>query len=85
MCGRFASFLPAEAIARIFDTVNPLPNLAPSWNVAPTNDAAATRAPSRSAEVGPAALLDEGANPGPAPDQARSGTPTKVRHVPSRA
>jgi hypothetical protein len=26
MCGRYASFLPAEAIARIFGTVNPLPN-----------------------------------------------------------
>ena len=25
MCGRYASFLPAEAIARIFGTVNPLP------------------------------------------------------------
>jgi hypothetical protein len=37
MCGRYVSFLPAEAIARIFGTVNPLPNLAPSWNVAPTN------------------------------------------------
>jgi hypothetical protein len=35
MCGRYASFLPAEAIARIFGTTNPLPNLAPSWNVAP--------------------------------------------------
>jgi hypothetical protein len=34
MCGRYASFLPAEATARIFATVNPLPNLAPSWNVA---------------------------------------------------
>jgi hypothetical protein len=32
MCGRYASFLPAEALARIFGTVNPLPNLAPSWN-----------------------------------------------------
>jgi putative SOS response-associated peptidase YedK len=40
MCGRYASFLPAEAIARLFGTVNPLPNLAPSWNVAPTQDAA---------------------------------------------
>jgi putative SOS response-associated peptidase YedK len=43
MCGRYASFLPAEAIARIFGTVNPLPNLAPSWNVAPTQDAAVVR------------------------------------------
>ena len=34
--GRYASFLPAEAMARIFGTVNPLPNLAPSWSVAPT-------------------------------------------------
>jgi putative SOS response-associated peptidase YedK len=40
MCGRYASFLPAEAMARIFGTVNPLPNLAPPWNVAPTQDAA---------------------------------------------
>ena len=43
MCGRYASFLPAEAIARIFGTRNPLPNLAPSWNVAPTNDVAVVR------------------------------------------
>jgi hypothetical protein len=34
MCGRYASFLPAEAIARIFRTVNPLPNLAPSMAMA---------------------------------------------------
>jgi hypothetical protein len=27
MCGRYASFLPAEAMARIFGTVNPLSNL----------------------------------------------------------
>jgi putative SOS response-associated peptidase YedK len=43
MCGRYASFLPAEAIARIFGTVNPLPNLAPSWNVAPTQSALVVR------------------------------------------
>jgi putative SOS response-associated peptidase YedK len=36
MCGRYASFLPAEALRRTFRTVNPLPNLEPSWNVAPT-------------------------------------------------
>jgi hypothetical protein len=40
MCGRYASFLPAEFIARLFATVNPLPNLAPTWNMAPTMDAA---------------------------------------------
>ena len=39
MCGRYASFLPAEFIARLFATVNPLPNLAPTWNMAPTMDA----------------------------------------------
>ena len=27
MCGRYASFLPAEAMARIFGTTNPLLNL----------------------------------------------------------
>jgi hypothetical protein len=43
MCGRYASFRPAEAIARIFGTKNPLPDLAPSWNVAPTQDAAVVR------------------------------------------
>jgi putative SOS response-associated peptidase YedK len=43
MCGRFASFLPAEALARIFGATNPLPNLALSRNVAPTNDAAVVR------------------------------------------
>jgi putative SOS response-associated peptidase YedK len=35
MCGRYASFLHAEAIARIFGTTNAQPNLAPSWNVTP--------------------------------------------------
>jgi hypothetical protein len=31
MCGRYASFLPG--------TVNPLPNLEQTWNMAPTRDA----------------------------------------------
>jgi hypothetical protein len=35
-CGRYASFLPAEAVARLFHTVNPTPNVAPTWNAAPT-------------------------------------------------
>jgi putative SOS response-associated peptidase YedK len=35
--------LPAEAIACIFGTANPPPNLAPSWNVVLTNDVAAVR------------------------------------------
>ena len=36
MCGRYASFLPPEALARLFRTVDPLPNLQPTWNMAPT-------------------------------------------------
>jgi putative SOS response-associated peptidase YedK len=43
MCGRYASFLPAEAMRRTFRTVNPLPNLDPSWNVAPTSFAPIVR------------------------------------------
>jgi putative SOS response-associated peptidase YedK len=43
MCGRYASFLPAEAVARLFHTVNPLPNFPPTWNMAPTQDAIVVR------------------------------------------
>jgi putative SOS response-associated peptidase YedK len=43
MCGRYASFLPAEALARIFGTVNPPPNLEQTWNMAPTRDAPVVR------------------------------------------
>jgi len=43
MCGRYVQFLPAEALARLFGTVNPLPNLAASWNVAPTQQAPVIR------------------------------------------
>lgn len=43
MCGRYASFLPAEFIARLFATVNPPLNLAPTWNMAPTMDAPVVR------------------------------------------
>lgn len=43
MCGRAAPFLPAEALAWTFGTVNPLPNLAPSWNLAPTQPAPVVR------------------------------------------
>jgi hypothetical protein len=48
VCGRYASFLLAEAMASIFGTVNPLPNLTPSWNVAPRGGAASCQ-PMRSA------------------------------------
>jgi putative SOS response-associated peptidase YedK len=43
MCGRYASFLPPELIARLFGTENPLPNLKPTWNMAPTMDAPVVR------------------------------------------
>ncbi len=43
MCGRYAAFLPAEAVARLFHTVNPVPNLPPSWNVAPSQEAMVVR------------------------------------------
>jgi putative SOS response-associated peptidase YedK len=43
MCGRFASQLPAELVARLFATSNPLPNPRPSWNVAPTQQAMVVR------------------------------------------
>jgi putative SOS response-associated peptidase YedK len=43
MCGRYASYLPPEAVARIFRTVSPVPNIAPNWNVAPTQPALAVR------------------------------------------
>ena len=43
MCGRYASFLPAEALAQMFGTANPLPNLEMTWNMAPTRDAPVVR------------------------------------------
>jgi putative SOS response-associated peptidase YedK len=43
MCGRYASLVPVEALARLFGTVNPLPNLEPTWNMAPARDALVVR------------------------------------------
>lgn len=43
MCGRYASYLPPDIIARLFGTVNPLPNFKPTWNLAPTHDALVVR------------------------------------------
>src|SRR6187399_663396 len=43
LCGRYASFLPPEAIARLFGAVNAIPNLGPSWNLAPTQPALVIR------------------------------------------
>jgi putative SOS response-associated peptidase YedK len=43
MCRRYASYLPAEALSRIFGARNPLPNLVPTWNLAPTQLAPVVR------------------------------------------
>lgn len=43
MCGRYAAFLPAEAIVALFQTKGPVPNWAPTWNMAPTRDAPVVR------------------------------------------
>lgn len=43
MCGRYASFLPAEALRGLFQTVNATPNWQPTWNMAPTRDAPVVR------------------------------------------
>jgi len=43
MCGRYASFLPTEQIARLFRTTNPLPNVTASWNVSPAQEAMVVR------------------------------------------
>lgn len=43
MCGRYASTLPPEAIARLFGTRNPLPNAAATWNLAPSQDGRVVR------------------------------------------
>jgi putative SOS response-associated peptidase YedK len=43
MCGRYASYLPPEFIARLFGTVNRPPHPKPTWNMAPTQDALVVR------------------------------------------
>ena len=83
MCGRYASFLPAEFIARLFATVNPLPTFAPTWNMAPTMDAPVVRlvdgdATSRHLEMGPGPLFHEGPEEGPEADQCPLGDGREV-------
>ena len=43
MCGRYASYLPHSEIAALFRTQGEIPNLAPNWNVAPTQSAPVIR------------------------------------------
>jgi putative SOS response-associated peptidase YedK len=49
MCGRYASTIPIEQMARLFRTTSPLPNCAPNWNTCPTQDAVVVR---RHPEIG---------------------------------
>jgi putative SOS response-associated peptidase YedK len=43
MCGRYASFLPAEAVRALFHTVNEAPEYPATWNMAPTREAPVVR------------------------------------------
>jgi putative SOS response-associated peptidase YedK len=43
MCGRYASFIPPDALRALFGTAGPTPNLPPNWNVAPTQPAPVVR------------------------------------------
>lgn len=78
MCGRYAAFLPAEAVARLFHTVNPTPNVAPSWNVAPTQSAMVVR---RHPETGERHLdlLSWGLLPSWTKDPAKAHRPINAR------
>jgi putative SOS response-associated peptidase YedK len=43
MCGRYSSFLPPEAVARLFHKVNPMSNIPETWNMARTQNAMIVR------------------------------------------
>jgi putative SOS response-associated peptidase YedK len=43
MCGRFFLQRDPAGLARYFGTANAVPNLRPSWNIAPTQDSAVVR------------------------------------------
>jgi len=43
MCGRFVQQLPPEMLARLFGIAGPLPNLKPSFNLGPRQDAGVIR------------------------------------------
>src|SRR5690242_9771205 len=43
MCGRYASRLPPEYIRGLFNTVGPVPNFAPNYNLSPTERAMVVR------------------------------------------
>jgi len=43
MCGRYTSLTPPSAIRALLRAVNPVPNVAPSWNVASSQQAMVVR------------------------------------------
>jgi putative SOS response-associated peptidase YedK len=43
MCGRYASYTPPSGIRALVRAINPVPNAARSWNVAPSQQAMAMR------------------------------------------
>ncbi|MBC7637056.1 MAG: SOS response-associated peptidase [Acetobacteraceae bacterium] len=43
MCGRYAQYRDGDRLRKLFATVNPPPNIQPSWNVAPTRLAPVVR------------------------------------------
>ena len=56
MCGRFASQLPPELLARAMAVLGDIPNTPPSWNVAPTQSALVVRRNPETGERGMHAL-----------------------------
>jgi putative SOS response-associated peptidase YedK len=50
MCGRYASTRSLDELRRIFATTNPVPNFAPTWNMAPTRLAPVVRRHPQSGE-----------------------------------
>ena len=43
MCGRYVVATPPDEMQRLFETVNAVPNMAPTWNMAPTRLAPVVR------------------------------------------
>jgi putative SOS response-associated peptidase YedK len=43
MCGRYVVATPPDELQRLFGTANPVPNAAPTWNMAPTRTAPVVR------------------------------------------
>ena len=90
MCGRYASFTPPDALARVMKVLRQVPYIAPSWNVAPSQEAMVLRwhpetgAPTRHVTLGLGPALVEGPGEGTQADQCAGGDRRHRSHVPSR-